>query len=360
MIQGHRAHAPDHALKILILKPSSLGDVVQALPVLRLIRRHHPTAIVHWWITDSIKSLLQGDPDIQAVIPFIRKSGFAPSSWLHLIAQVRRMRAEAYDLILDLQGLARSGAVGWLAKGQHLLGLDDHREGARAFQDTYVPRRSPDTHAVDWYLQVLAPLGIPIHPITANEWFPVREDDRARMQARLQACPGQGPWIGLMPGARWLNKRWPASHFKETVRIVLQSHPGARFLILGGGEDSALARTIVQTAPASIIDLTGATTLPELVETIRLLDLVITNDTGPMHMAAALERPCLSLFGPTDPRRTGPHAQLESVFTHPLDCAPCMSGTCRHTPEMECLTAISPQKVASRALSLLPAEITTH
>ena len=115
----------------------------------------------------------------------------------------------------------------------------------------------------------------------------------------------------LQPGARWENKRWPAEHFAELVRLLAKKFPDARFAILGSGEDQPLGEAIARAAPERCLNLCGATSLPEMIEWIRLGDLMITNDTGPMHVAAALGKPLVALFGPTEPRRTGPYGQFE-------------------------------------------------
>ena len=159
-------------MKVLILKPSSLGDVVQALPVLRLLKQHLPHSQIHWWLESGLVPLLEGDPDLAGIIPFERRRWSSPWHWDEAWRSLRRIRAEGFDWVIDLQSLARSGLVAWLANGQRTVGLDDPREGARAFYDIIVPRPSYNTHAVDWYLGVLPPLGVPVH--NRFEWLPER------------------------------------------------------------------------------------------------------------------------------------------------------------------------------------------
>ena len=149
-------HWPVVILKILILKPSSLGDVVQALPVLRLLKRHLPASEIHWWIDSGLAPLLEGDPDLTGVVRFERKRWASLPHWPEMLRSIAGMRAQKFDWVIDLQGLARSGAFAWLANGQLLAGLDEAREGARGFYDIIVPRASFHTHAVDWYLAVAA------------------------------------------------------------------------------------------------------------------------------------------------------------------------------------------------------------
>ncbi|MCX6927856.1 MAG: glycosyltransferase family 9 protein [Verrucomicrobia bacterium] len=264
-------------MKILILKPSSLGDVVQALPVLRLIKRHLPA----------------------------------------------------------------SGVFAWLANGRLSVGLDEPREGARGFYDHIIQRPSRLTHAVDWYLRVLPVLGVPVD--REFQWLPPRPAVAESLQRRWPVDGAR--WIALQPGARWPNKRWPVESYADLVRLLAPECSGFRFAILGGEEDRALGEVIARADPARCLDLTGLLSLPEMVEWIRQSELMVTNDTGPMHVAAALGRPVVALLGPTEPRRTGPYRQLDHVLQLNLPCVPCFKSHCVYTKPFECLRAIPPSAV---------------
>ena len=261
------------------------------------------------------------------------------------------MRAQAFDWVIDLQGLARSGWLAWFVNGRLTVGVEDPREGAGAFYDWAVPRPSPQTHAVDWYLSVLPRLGVPVS--REFEWLPIRPKAAARIRQQWPVMNHR--WIALQPGARWLNKRWPIEHFIALVRRLAQELPDHRFAVLGSHSDTALTTPILQAAPGRCVNLAGQTTLPEMIEWLRAVDLLITNDTGPMHVAAALHRPVVALFGPTDPRRTGPYHQNDRVLRLDLPCSPCLSSTCRHFSPMECLVALRPDWVGERVLQQLAA-----
>jgi heptosyltransferase I len=268
-----------------------------------------------------------------------------PRHWPEMFRSLRWMRAQKFDLVIDLQCLARSGAFAWLANGKMLAGLDEVREGARGFYDLAVPRKTFHTHAVDWYLSVLPPLGVPVHKNFT--WLPERTGISAAVKSKWKT-DGAG-WIALQPGARWENKRWPVKYFTELMRLLAGKFPATRFAILGSGEDKPLAEIILRAAPERGLNLCGATSLPEMIEWTRLCQLMITNDTGPMHAAAALGKPLVALFGPTEPRRTGPYGQLENVLRIELPCSPCLKSHCTWKNPDECLTAISPAMVFERA-----------
>jgi lipopolysaccharide heptosyltransferase II len=343
-------------LKILILKPSSLGDVIQALPVLRLLKLHFSAAEIFWWIDSHLAPLLEGDPDLAGIVRFERKRWTSPVHWPEMFRHIRWLRAQQFDLVIDLQSLARSGAFAWLARGKFLIGLDDAREGARGFYDAIVARKNFHTHAVDWYLSVLPQLGVPVHK--NFQWLPERPQIAAEVKRKWFSELSTfnfhpSTLILLQPGARWDNKRWPVENFAALVSLLAQKFSEARFAILGDANDKSRGEIISRAAPERCLNLCGATSLPEMIEWIRLCDLMITNDTGPMHAAAALGKPLVALFGPTEPRRTGPYGQLENVLRIELPCAPCLKPICVWKNPMECLTAISPATVFERAQKIL-------
>jgi lipopolysaccharide heptosyltransferase II len=328
-------------LKILILKPSSLGDVIQALPVLRLLKRHFPSSEIYWWIESRLAGLLEGDPDLTGVVRFERQRWATPLHWPELWRSVLWLRQQRFDWVIDLQCLARSAAIGWLANGDFFVGLDETREGARGFYDVSVPRPEGIPHAVDRYLAVLNRLGVPRH--WNFEWLPARPQVATEVMRKWPLARGR--WLTVQPGARWPNKRWPVEYFCELTRLLAGRFSEHRFAILGGAEDRPLGEIIARSAPERCLDLTGQLSLAEMVEWIRLSDLMVTNDTGPMHVAAALGKSVVALFGPTDPRRTGPYGQLERTLRLDLPCAPCLKSHCGYAQPFECLRGLKPAVV---------------
>jgi len=323
--------------------------VVQALPVLRLLKQHRPEAQVFWWIESGLAPLLEEDPDLAGLVHFERRRWGVPWRWAGLWRSWRALREEGFDWVIDLQGLARSGLFAWLANGGISVGLDDPREGARGFYDYAVSRPGYDCHAVDWYLRVLSLLGIPVH--WRFQWMPERPAVVATL--RQKWAPDPFSWVTLLPGARWANKQWPAGYFAELTCLLADRLPHFRFVVLGSAADQAAGRRIHAAAPDRVLDLTGLTSLPEMVEWIRLGAVAVTNDTGPMHVAAAMGKPLIALFGPTDPLRTGPYGQMKHVVRHPLPCVPCLKPVCRWSLPMECLHRIGPEEVARQVLARL-------
>jgi lipopolysaccharide heptosyltransferase I len=336
-------------LKILILKPSSLGDVVHALPVLRLLKSHFPKGEIYWWLDLSLMPLLEKDPDLAGIIPFQRKRWAGLRRWPEIAASLRALRRHRFDWAIDLQGLARSSLFAWLANPGLTAGLDNPREGARegarALYDIIPPRAPAHTHAVDRYLAVLPALGVPVHRNFV--WLPPRPEYAAQVEEKWR--PAGSDWVALLPGGRWSNKRWPVKNYVALVKLMRQT-PGVKFVILGNQEEHALGQTIAATDPARCLNLAGLTSMMEMIEWLRLCRLVVTNDTGPMHVAAALNRPVVAVFGPTDPSSTGPYGQIGNVLQNDrLPCVPCLRPDCHYREPLACLHSITPEVVFAKA-----------
>lgn len=343
-------------MKILILKPSSLGDVIHALPVLRLLKLRFPQGEIYWWLDAGLVPLLEKDRDLTGIIPFQRRRWAAPHHWAGIAASVKTMRRHRFDWAIDLQGLARSSIFAWLANAGLLVGLDNPREGARegahALYDLTPPRAPARMHAVDRYLAVLPLLQVPVH--SKFDWLPPRPDLAAQVEEKWH--PGGSRWMALLPGGRWDNKRWPVQYFVEWVKLA-QKNLDMNFVILGSKDEHSLGETIAAVNPQRCLNLAGKTSLLEMIEWLRLSHLTITNDTGPMHVAAALRKPVVALFGPTDPASTGPYGQLQNVLqTNTLPCVPCMRDKCLYHEPLACLHALTPSMVLHQARQALHAE----
>jgi lipopolysaccharide heptosyltransferase II len=184
-------------------------------------------------------------------------------------------------------------------------------------------------------------------------WLPGRPEIAAQVEQKWH--PTGANWVALMPGGRWDNKRWPVQYFVELVRLMRQT-PGLKFVILGGKDEHSLGQTIAATDSERCLNLAGLTSLVEMIEWIRLSRLMVTNDSGPMHVAAALGRPVVALFGPTNPVSTGPYGQLGNVLQNTtLPCVPCLQKKCYYRDPLACLHSITPLAVFQKARQTLEA-----
>lgn len=327
--------------RILLVKPSAIGDVVHTLPVLALLRRRWPESHIAWLVAPACAGLLTGHPLLSEVVLFDRRG---LSAWYRSLSAARelrellgRLRSAAYDVVLDLQGLLRSGLLTYATGAPVRVGLASAREGAGAFYTHHVPDTGANRHAIDRYLDAAAFLGLGRGPVEFV--FNTTADDVAAAETMLRTLGGR-PVAVLLPGANWLTKRWPASHFAELASGLRRQ--GLAVVVAGAASDDVLAREI-----GPDLSLCGRTTLAQLTAVLAKAAVVVANDTGPMHIAAALGRPLVTLYGPTDPVRTGPWGRDDSVLRVALPCAPCLSRTCVH---QSCLQWLEPQRVLAAAL----------
>ncbi len=309
-----------------------------------MLKLHWPKLEAHWWISRGLAPLLEKDPDVSKLHLFERNNWTEKGFWVRKIRMLRDMRSQRYDYVIDLQGLARSGATGWLANGNTYIGLEDVREGAHGYYDVCIPRPSAGTHALDWYLKVVEYLGAPRN--WNFQWLPARPAVSQSLQRDFSFCPEKV--ITFVPGGRWENKRWPAAYFSALAKHLTQSFPDHKIAIIGAWNEGALANEISEAVPGYAVNLAGRTSFSEMTEVLRLSRIVITNDSGPMHIAAALGKPVLAFFGPTDPRRTGAYGQLRNSLRIELPCSPCLSDRCRWTTYMQCLRDIVPDEAIVR------------
>jgi len=314
------------------------------MPVLRLIKRHLPTSSIYWWVDARFAGLFEEDPDLAGLIRFYRNGWNRPGRWIQFWTDIAWIRNQRFDWVIDLQCLARSGAVAWLANGALTVGLDEPREGARCLYDIVIRRNRLSPHAVDWYMDVLPALGVPRRSFT---WIPTKPAAAASIRAKWPVDSRR--WIIIQPGARWATKCWPIDYYEELVRQLARRHKDLSFAILGAEKESQIASQIAASAPSQCLNLAGSLNLQEMIEWIRASELMIGNDTGPIHAAAAMGKPVIAIFGPTNPDRTGPYGQRERVLRAQLPCSPCMRDKCGNPRLLECLKAVTPNAVANAA-----------
>lgn len=317
--------------RILIIKPSSLGDIVHALPVLAALRAAYPRAHIAWLAGNTFAPLLAGHPLLDEVIPFDRRrfgrmlqSVRIGAEFLKFVGRLRRRR---FDLVLDLQGLIRSGFLALASGARQRVGFADARELAWLFYSRRVRCGRDVEHAVDRNLCLARETGLD----AAGPTFPLglSEQELADARQRLAEAADRplARFTAVIPGARWETKRWPAERFAELIDRLHAEGRGP-CVLLGAPDDRAFAEEIVTRVSGPVASLVGRTSLRELAATIALAELVICHDSGPMHIAAALSRPIVAVFGPTSPARTGPYCDTARIVSLALDCAPCYGRRC--------------------------------
>lgn len=329
-------HPPLHALdprRVLLIKPSALGDITHALPVLSALRRRFPAAHLSWLVNRAYAPLLEGHPDLDAVVPFDRGAGWR--SGLRLCGTLRRAN---YDLVIDLQGLLRSGVLARATRAPRRVGLAGAREGARWFYTDVVaePGRLA-MHAVDRCWRVAEALGAGDLPKTFR--LPLDPAAAAWVDERLRELPR--PWLALSAGSRWPTKRWPPEHFAELAARA-QAEFGGTVVFLGTSDEAPLNAAVRAGLSGASLDLTGQTTLPQLAALLARADGVLANDTGPLHLAVALGRPVAAPYTCTKAALTGPYRQAHHVAETRVWCAGSYRRRCGR---LECMAELTPGRL---------------
>jgi len=327
---------------ILLIKPSSLGDIVHAMPTCAAIRLAYPKARLSWLVKRGWAGLVERIDGVDRVWPV--ESTF--KGWL---SQISPLRAEHFDLVVDLQGLFRSAAIGWLCGPPLFVGFANGREGSPWFYSRRVPVPQVEMHAVDRYLLVAKAVGAATSG-TPEFHFRIPQadyDEVDRLLSRSGVTPGTR-WVAMNVSARWPTKRWPAASFAE-VADRLQQEGSGTVVMIGGADERGDVAAVSGMMKTPAIDLAGATTVGLLPALLSKASLLITNDSGPMHIAAAVGTPVVALFGPTSAVRTGPYGVGHRVLTADVACRPCFSRTCRNPVPLECLRTVSPDQVLAAA-----------
>lgn len=343
--------------QFLILKPSSLGDVLHAFPAVSALLRAYPDSVADWLIAPQFADLTAFLPGVRSNILFERKKlgrlSTFPASFRQLFKSIRTQR---YDAVLDFQGLSRSAFIGRCASGLHVGPRHPREFPARLAYTKTIPLPE-GVHAVERNNALVAgftgrnDLDFSFRPPVVERFArPVRELLSATVPA------GASMLVAVAPGARWETKQWPPEFFARVMRSFADAHPGVHFLLAGSSGEKPLADRILRADPGlSCSDLCGKTSVGELVELIRSVSLLFCNDSGPMHIAAMLSVPVVAFFGPTSPRLTGPYSQKSAVLQPSLPCIFCLKRYCTHC---RCHAAVDADDAASRAAALLAAQKT--
>jgi lipopolysaccharide heptosyltransferase II len=336
------------ARRIALVKPSALGDIVHSLPVLSALRRRFPDAAITWVVNKSYEPLIAGHPDLTDTLAFDRGSfkkgiGQAVAYSLGFAAVLRRRR---FDLVIDLQGLLRTGLMSLATGAPRRIGFANAREGSRY---AYTHRiRVPDAdriHAVDRYWWIAEALGAGDGPKQFH--VPLKAEALAWANAEIAGLPR--PLLAVAVGARWLTKRGPPGHFAVLFRRA-QADFGGTCLFVGTGDDTALTVEVMQSLRGSVRDFTGKTTLPQLAALLSLADVMIANDTGPLHLAAALGRPCIAPYTCTRVALHGPYGSMDGGVETSVACRGSYLKTCNN---MICMPDLTPDCLWVRLAGVL-------
>jgi lipopolysaccharide heptosyltransferase I len=363
--------------KILLIKLSALGDVVHTLPLLNALRRRYPSARLDWLVTGVFGELLQHNPAIDNVIEFPRDEWSAPWRAAPYVASAKliaTLRAAQYDLVLDLQGQFRSALFAFTSGAPVRIGFDKPRadvwktlsrdipneakkhawrgarEGSYLAYSHHIALPTLDLHPVERYLGVAPLLGL--DDGAPDFSFPIPPEAGTRIDALLDYYDIAKPkLIAIAPGTNWDTKQWRIDGFAEVARHFLRR--GCAVTLIGSEDERTLCDEIVRLAPGAV-NLASETTLAELAALIRRAAVCVTNDSGPMHLAVALDRAVVSIFGPTDPIWAGPYRRDGAVVRAGVACSPCYLRQLSQCPhDHACMQDVTAAAVIEKVEGLL-------
>ena len=360
--------------KILLIKLSAVGDVVHTLPVLNKLRARYPSAQIDWAAKPAIGELLRHHPAIDNVIDFGREASSPLAQAIGHLRMVGKLRAARYDLVVDMHGQFRTAVLALAAGAPVRIGFDrpraqvwlaserqfsketrkhawqGAREGSWLAYTHAIPVPTLEMHAVERYLNVGRLLGFDAD--SPDFSFPIPQAADRRIDALLDYYGIAGMKLIVMaPGTTWQTKQWPSDRFAETARHFLQNNFAVT--LIGSPRERAVCADVAARAPGTI-NLGGETTLSELAALIRRAAICVTNDSGAMHLAVALGRPVISVFGSTDPQWIGPYRRIGAVVKAEVPCSPCYLRrlkSCKHGHA--CMQGVSAGAVIERIDGML-------
>ncbi|WKZ32549.1 MAG: glycosyltransferase family 9 protein [Thermodesulfobacteriota bacterium] len=325
-------------MKVLIIKLSSIGDVVHTLPALDALKKGFRAkgvkARIDWLVEEAASGVLKGHPSIDEVI--IVRRGWARNLKDNL-RTARRLRERRYDLALDFQGLLKSGAWVWLIAAKRRVGFSNSRELSHVFLNEKLPAYDPERHAVDRYLDLARHVVGVGGPLDAPAFTRGLGGAERSIKKKLAGKGAEGPFFVMAARARWATKLWDDDKFVGLARRIAEEK-GLRPVLIGGPSDASGLSSMARAIGKGAVSLAGETDLKELAALMRLSRFVVTVDSGPMHIAAAAGARVIALFGPTAPWRTGPYGDGHIVIRKGIDCSPCFKRECR---DPRCMTLIS-------------------
>lgn len=350
---GAPTAVPD--VNILLVKLSALGDVTHTLPALTTLRRHQPQARLTWLVEETARDLIQDHPALDRVMVWSRREWMRRAKsghWLSGLGMVRRfvrdLRDTEYDLVIDFQALLKSAVWVALARSPRKAGYGPglrHDERSYLFLNERIPVGDPNAHAVERNLRLLEGLGFPRLPLRYD--LPIGPANEAEAEALLRECglTSGCAFVAINTLTRWPTKNWFPDRF-AAVADGLEAR-GLPAVFTGAPGDRAGIDAVAAALRSPVRRVDGRTSLKTLAAVFRRARVVLSTDTGPMHMAVAVGTPVVALFGPTSPGYTGPYGDEHLVLRSGVPCSPCYRKVCR-TTQVEphgCMLRIEPGEV---------------
>lgn len=338
--------------KFLIIKLSSLGDIIHTLPAFTALRNNFPEAKISWLVENKGKDILDFVPGIdETIVLSSKKKGVLSKIFRAEFKRVVKEIRQKDQVVLDFQGLIKSGLFAYLSKSKTRIGFHKknlREPGASIFYTEYLDPISEKMHIVSKNLKLLTRIGIQNDTFEFPLQIPEALSTSVSEKMREQGYSEDNRLVVLNVGAAWETKRWFTERWIELIRILNEKNLGLFFLLLWGTEtERALAEDIRAKTDSAIAPQLS---LKEVMALIKEADLLISGDTFALQVACALSRPVVGLFGPTSPKRNGPFNEQDRVAFHEMECSHCYKRKCSN---LKCLKKITPQEVAALSLQRL-------
>ncbi len=300
---------------ILIVKPSALGDLVQVLPVLKTLRLAYPGAKITWFVRKEYAPLIEGHPDLDDIIIFDRKylgkAWHNPRAFAELLQLIKEIKRHRFDIVFDFQGLFRTAFFSWISGAQKRFSMAGTRELSSIFYTNRIRQSPASIHLADFYLEIIAAAGVPrTEPQFDLPRDPKAEEAVGRLLTENRISPGR--YAVLVPGSAHADKCWPVVRFAELADLLAEKH-GLAVVATGTRTESSTVDELAARAGTPVLNLAGRTSIRELTALMRTAAAVVSNDTGPGHIAAALQRPLVLIFGRSNPARVEPYKRPQCV-----------------------------------------------
>ena len=309
------ASAKRSPCRILIIKPSALGDIALATPVLSSLRASFPNASISWLVRSEFAPLLENNKHLDNIILFDRKLFgkwyYHPRAFTALVRFIAQLREPKFDLVIDLQGLFRTALFAWFTGSKKRFGMKASRECSHLFYTHRISPPSDSQHVIDYYNAVVAATGAKKITADFNLTCPAdAERDITPLLTAQNIKPHK--YAVFVPGSAHLSKCWPAQNFARLAeQITKEFH--LPIVAVGTAWEKPIVNQIKSIANAPVINFAGITDIPKLIALLKNAKIVVTNDTGPGHIAAALNVPLVMIFGPTNPARVGPYRKPQTI-----------------------------------------------
>lgn len=347
--------------KILFIRLSSLGDLILTLPTLKAIKERYPSARVTWLVQEALKDVLTGNPYLDEIIPIdlisvtdkyatTRTWVQGASRFLRNLAKARQaFRSRRFDVVLEFQGLFKSGIFALLNPGARRYGFRNARELSHLFLSHPIFVRDKSRHAVDNYLQFAGYFGCRTDEVAFPIYIPPPDDRYIEQVLYEQGIKPDDLIVFVSATARWQSKFWEAGAFAHLCDELVRRYR-AKVIFSGLPTEAGYLEGIKGMMREKALVLAGKTNIKQFFALLRRSRLYVGVDSGSMHAAVAMGIPVVALFGPSNPRWIGPYGQPQGIVKLDLPCAPCNKRRC---PHHRCMLGITPDMVLERVKTFL-------